>query len=172
MRGISVVVKRLAIGVGVGTLASMGAGATAWAAPPQTEGVVLTIDPVTGNETFVATGPASGSGFDNVISTTQTGRTQSGIDQFIFTDGPSAGSSFTVKHTGHETGVFDPVTCTETLSGSGSFVDIAGNGALSNVKGSGGFTETGTITFATDCNPNGIPTSGSITVTAIGNIKV
>jgi hypothetical protein len=174
MRGVRVAARRVAVGVGVGTMASLGAGTAAWAAPPQTQTVVITVDAATGNQTFSATGPASGSGIDTPTSSTQTGNAQHGTDLFTFTDGPSSGSSFTVKHVGHETDTFDPATCSFSVVGDGNFVVTGGTGALSDIKGSGHYTESGTLTFPTEggCNPNTNPISGSLVVTAVGNVKV
>jgi len=174
MSGLSVAARRIGIGVAAATVGSFGIGAAAWAAPMETQSVVITIDAVTGSQTFTATGPVNGSGFDTPLSSRPTGSVTHNVDQFTLTSGPQSGSTFTVKSVGRQSVTFDPGTCSAVISGSGNYVTTSGSGALTQVKGAGHFTVTGTIGFmsSTGCNPNANPTSGGEVVTASGQGKV
>jgi hypothetical protein len=155
-----------------GPLVGLGVS-TAGAAPTRAQTVVITVNAVTGNETFTATGPISGSGVDTPQSSRPTGGVTHGVDLFSLTAGPQSGSTFTVKHVGRETDTFDPTTCVVTIKGRGNYVTTGGTGALSKVMGSGHYTLSGTISFLTGtvCNPNGNPSSGSEVITAMGRGK-
>jgi hypothetical protein len=153
----------------------VGFGASmAGAAPVQAETVVITTDVVSGAATFTASGAASGTGTSTDLSSTTTGSVSHGVTQLAFTDGSLSGSTFTVKHVDHSTETFDPVACTITFTARGNFVDTSGTGALSNVKGAGHYTQTGTATLPTTggCDPNAAPVSGTIVTTATGHIKL
>ena len=141
------------------------------AAAPQNELVTVVFDATsTGPGAVTATGPISGTGFDVQASRRSSGFMSHDIDVLVFDNG-----TVSVKDGGREVDTPDPQACTVTVSEAGNYVLTGGTGAYEGVQGHGLFTASGVIQFAGtpgNCDFNHAPTSGTVTVTAPGVVKL
>lgn len=152
--------------------ATVGLAGTASAAAPQAMHQVITFDASQGEGapgSIEASGAVSGEGTNYTTSSRNTGRANHATELQVFDDG-----TINIKDSAaNESDSFDPVTCTDTVTGGGQFKVTGGTGAYAGISGHGHFTESGHIVFpqtSDGCDFNTPPT-GTITVTVDGFVR-
>lgn len=138
------------------------------AAPPRDQQFTITDDFSTGESTVVASGAINATGTDVETGSSQAGRTNHAMDDFVFDNG-----TVHLEVKGVESSTFDPSTCTASVSEDGNFVITGGDGTYVGIKGSGHFTVRGTIKFeqtAEGCNFDNA--EGTVMVDAEGTVKL